>query len=317
MNTNTQAQPESKTYYITTFYKFFKIADPEATKLELESTASQLNVKGLIILGSEGINSTVSSSSQEGLESFKTYIRTLTSDPNLHFKNSVSETAPFRRFKVKIREEIVTLGTPELQPTVGKNHHLSPAEWNKVMKEEDDYVIIDTRNWYETKIGTFKGAINPRTDKFTEFPEFMEKNNFSKDKKTLIFCTGGIRCEKGILELQRQGFDNVYQLDGGILNYIEQFPNDQFEGECFVFDHRVAVDQQLQPSKQYDLCPHCGQPAKTQIDCKRCDTHTLICEDCAEKVWIKDTCSKNCAHHYELHPERKGPRQVLPFELEE
>jgi UPF0176 protein len=301
------------THYISTFYKFFPVSQPENIQAELEAQAQNLELKGLIILGPEGLNATVSCENHENLEVFKKYIQVLTQDHGLQFKDSTSITAPFRRFRTKIREEIVTLGTPELVPSTKDNHHLSPEEWNRVMKEEDDYVIIDTRNWYETKIGTFKGALNPHTDKFTAFPEFMEKNNFPKEKKMLIFCTGGIRCEKGILELQRQGYDNVYQLQGGILNYLEKFPEDQFEGECFVFDHRVAVDQKLQPSKQYDLCPHCGQPGKSEISCKRCDSHAIICEDCAEKEWIQHTCSKNCAHHLKLHPDRKGLKQHVPW----
>lgn len=306
----------SLNYYVTTFYKFHKLVNPEQVKLDLEAKAESLRVRGLIIIGTEGFNATISCPIQANFEEFKQFIRDYFSQPDLFFKDSESHKAPFRRFKVKVREEIVTLGTPDLVPDYLENHHLSPAEWNKVMKEEKDYLLIDTRNWYETKIGTFKGAVNPGIDKFTEFPEYVEKHNIPKDKKMLIFCTGGIRCEKGILELQRQGFDNVYQLDGGIINYLKEFPNDQYEGECFVFDHRVALDQDLKPTTKYGLCPHCGQPSSVQVECKRCDTHELICEDCAQLEWKKDTCSKNCAYQYELHPEKKAPRQVMPFELE-
>ena len=301
-------------HFITTYYKFMPISDVEATKDFFNSCAEKYNIKGLIILAKEGFNSTVSGNSEQNLDSYKKALLEHFQLEKLNFKDSQSDKAPFRRFIVKVRPEIVTLGTPELQPPEGKNYHLSPSEWNQVMKNETDYTIIDTRNWYETKIGTFKGAVNPMTDQFTEFPEFMEKQNISKDQKVLIFCTGGIRCEKGILDLHKSGYKNIYQLDGGILNYLKEYPNDQFEGECFVFDHRVAVDQNLQPTTQYDLCPHCGQPAQTEIDCKRCDTHKLICEDCAELDWKKDTCSKNCAYQYELHPERKGKKQVLPYE---
>jgi UPF0176 protein len=211
----------------------------------------------------------------------------------------------------------VTLGTPELVPSEGVNHHLSPAEWNQVLKTENDFVMIDTRNWYETQIGTFKGALDPKTEQFTEFPEFVEKQKIPQDKKMLIFCTGGIRCEKGILELQRRGYKNVYQLEGGILNYLKEYPNDQFEGECFVFDHRVALDQNLQPSTKYGLCPHCGQPSEIKIDCLRCDSEELICVDCAKLEFKKDTCSKNCAHQWKLHPGRKGAKQMVPFEIEQ
>ncbi len=297
-------------HYISTFYKFQKDPSPAQTKIFLENLSQEFQTQGLIILGSEGFNATISSEKKENLAEFKKGICSYFKTPDLFFKDSESEIAPFKRFKVKIREEIVTLGAPELSPIdlEGKNHHLTPSQWNDVMKN-DHPVIIDTRNWYETKIGTFKGAVNPMTDQFSEFPKFMDEQNISKDKKVLIFCTGGIRCEKGILELQQKGYKNVYQLHGGILNYLKESPNSEFEGECFVFDQRVAVDQNLKPSQQYKLCPHCGQPGKTEVDCKRCDTHTFICEDCAELNWKKETCSKNCAYQYELHPERKGVRQ--------
>lgn len=304
-------------YLISTFYKFQKDSNPENTKSFLESLAEKVNARGLIIIGPEGFNATICTKTTESFESFKQGVRDYFHTPELFFKDSESSVCPFRRFKVKIRSEIVTLGDTTLVPydMDGKNHHLSPAEWNDVMKNEDP-VLIDTRNWYETKIGTFKGALNPMTDQFTEFPKYLESNNIPKDKKVLIFCTGGIRCEKGILEVQKQGYENVYQLHGGILNYLKEFPEDQFEGECFVFDHRVAVNQQMQPSSQYRLCPHCGQPGKTRIECKRCNSVELICEDCAELSFKQVTCSKNCAHHYELHPERKAERQILPFENE-
>lgn len=303
-------------YYVTAFYKFVKLADLPQIQKDLENKAEELNVKGLVILGEEGFNSTCAAPSQESFQAWKEFIRSYFHSPDQFFKDSESHKAPFRRFKVKVREEIVTTGIPEMMPPEGKNQHLTPAEWNKVMKEENDFVMIDTRNWYEYKIGTFKGALNPNIEKFTDFPQYIESQGISKDKKMLIFCTGGIRCEKGILELQKQGYDNVFQLDGGIINYMKEFPNDQFEGECFVFDHRVALDQNLQPSTKYGLCPHCGQPSEIKIDCKRCDSEELICVDCAKEEFKKDTCSKNCAHQYKLHPGKKGAKQIVPFEVE-
>ena len=241
MTTNSNA--EKVNYLISTFYKFQKDDNPEKTKLYLENLAEKTNTRGLIIIGTEGFNATICSKTRENFESFKLGIRDYFKTPDLFFKDSCSDVKPFRRFKIKIRDEIVTLGDTSLVPynIDSNNHHLSPTEWNNVMKNED-HVMIDTRNWYETKIGTFKGALNPMTDKFTEFPAYLESKNIPKDKKVLIFCTGGIRCEKGILEVQRQGYKNVYQLNGGILNYLNEYPNEQFEGECFVFDHRVAVD---------------------------------------------------------------------------
>lgn len=304
-------------YYVTTFYKFLELADLAAIQTAFEDTATRLNVKGLIILGHEGFNATCAAPSEESLQAWKEFIRTYFELPDLFFKDSVSDKAPFRRFKVKTRQEIVTAGLPNTLPPDGKNHHLSPAEWDRVLKEEKDFVMIDTRNWYEHKIGTFKGALNPDIEKFTDFPKYIESQGISKDKKMLIYCTGGIRCEKGILELQNQGYDNVYQLEGGIINYIKEFPNQEFEGECFVFDHRVALDQELKPSQKYGLCPHCGQPSEIKITCKRCDTEELICEECTRIEFKKDTCSKNCAYQYKLHPERKSAKQWVPFEVEQ
>lgn len=306
----------TSTYFVTTFYKFLVLNDVPAVQKDLETKADELNVKGLVILGTEGFNSTIAAPSEESFLAWKQFVREYFKLPELFFKDSVSDKAPFRRFKVKIREEIVTTGIPEIMPPEGKNQHLTPAEWNRVMKEENDFVMIDTRNWYEYKIGTFKGALNPNIEKFTDFPQYIESQGIAKDKKMLIFCTGGIRCEKGILELQKQGYDNVFQLDGGIINYMKEYPNDQFEGECFVFDHRVALDQNLQPSVKYGLCPHCGQPSEIKIECKRCDSEELICEQCSHLEFKKDTCSKNCAHQYKLNPGKKGAKQIVPFEVE-
>ncbi len=307
---------ETMTNYVSAFFYFTRLQNLEQIKADLERTALDLGIRGLLILGPEGINTTCAAESLEALDSYKTWIKKYFNAEAIVFKDSRSDRPPFRRYKVKIREEIVTTGLPGVMPPEGKNHHLSPEEWNRVLKEESDFVMIDTRNWYEFKIGTFKGALNPDIEKFTDFPEYIEKQGISKEKKMLIFCTGGIRCEKGILELQNQGYRDVYQLEGGILNYLEKFPNDRFEGECFVFDHRVAVDQNLAPSKQYVLCPHCGQPGDTKVVCKRCDHEDRICESCAGIESKQDTCSKNCAHQWELNPGKKGHRQLLPFELE-
>lgn len=297
-------------YFVSTFYKFVPLENPQNARDLITAKAKELQILGLMIIGREGLNCTVSAPSQAKLDQFKFWCRDqFNMGTDLLFKDSESEKQPFPRFIIKIRDEIVTLGTPDLVPDDKKNHHLSPDEWNEVLKNEKDFLLVDTRNWYETKIGTFKGAINPGIDQFTEFPQYMEKNKIPKDKKLLIFCTGGIRCEKGILELQRQGYDNVYQLEGGIINYMQEHPNDQFEGECFVFDQRVALDAELKPSEKYGLCPHCGQPAATSVQCKRCDTEALICDECDKLQWKKDTCSKNCAYQFQLHPDRKGRKQ--------
>lgn len=304
---------QTENWFVTTFYKFKKQENLNQIQTLLEQKAAEFEVEGLLILGPDGVNSTCASKSPLGLESFKSFIRDLLEDQNLMFKDSTSPMKPFQKFKVKQRPEIVTIGAPDLFPNLETNHHLSPEEWDRVMREED-VLVIDTRNWYESDIGTFKGALTPPIEQFTEFPEWLDQQEFPKEKKMLIFCTGGIRCEKGIYELQRRGYGNVWQLEGGILNYIKEKPNQLWQGECFVFDQRVAVDQNLQPTQTYKLCPHCGQPAKTQIDCSRCDEPAHVCEACLKLDFKKETCSKNCAHFYQLYPGRKGKHQIRAFE---
>jgi UPF0176 protein len=298
----------SKHFYISTVYCFTAIGNLESAKARLKFFASQNSVRGLVILAPEGLNSTFSAPTASDREYFKNFLREFLNTTDIMFKDSEADVCPFRRFSVKLRDEIVTLNTPDLVP-MDKSFHLSPQQWNEVLKNETGFVMIDTRNWYETKIGTFKNSLVPPIDQFTQFPEFVESQNIPKDEKMLIFCTGGVRCEKGILDLQKRGYKNVFQLDGGILNYLNQYPNDQFEGECFVFDNRVALDQNLKASQKYSLCPHCGQPAQVSVDCKRCDTDARICDDCLKLDVKKDTCSKHCAHWYQMDPTKKGKHQ--------
>lgn len=306
-------------WHITTFYKFSKLNESGANESgqtldqiqkNFETAAANFGIYGLMILGHEGVNVTCCSEKNEDLENFKAFVRENLKSDSIIFKDSKSENPPFRRFKVKQRDEIVTIGAPDLFPNENTDRHLTPTEWNEVLKNEKEFDLIDTRNWYETKIGTFKGAVDPKIDQFTEFPEWVEKNHPNKDKKMLIFCTGGIRCEKGILELERRGYNNVYQLEGGILKYLQEYPEDQFNGECFVFDQRVSVKQDLTPTTRYHLCPHCGQPAEKPVDCARCDATAYICDSCLEIPTVKTSCSKHCAHQLEVHPGRKGPQQI-------
>ena len=291
-------------HYITTFYKFIKFTEEDVLRFD-QDTSTYCNdnqILGLIILGTEGFNATVSGT-EEKIANLKTYL--LDKYGEIAFKDSTSVKKPFRRFKTKIREEIVTIEDPEIIPEC-YNNHLSPSDWNKVL-ENEDVILIDTRNDYENKLGMFKNAVDPKIKMFSEFTEFVEKQNYPKDKKVLMYCTGGIRCEKASIAMQKLGFENVYQLDGGILNYLAEYPNNQFEGECFVFDHRVAVYQNLKPSLTYGLCEHCGNPAnaKEQIECQVCSKIGLVCIDC-QKLDHGHTCSKNCANHYYLKKKKSA-----------
>jgi UPF0176 protein len=292
-------------YSVTAFYKFAALADSSQSQVSaaLHSAAKEFGIVGLVVLGSEGVNGTVAGSA-DGIKSWKATLEKFSELKSIEYKDSYATSKPFRRFKIDSRPEIVTLNREDLVPK-GTNNHLSPKEWQVVLDSGEPVTLIDVRNKYEVAIGKFKNAVDPETAAFGEFSEFVRKFKPAPDRKVLMYCTGGIRCEKAIYEMQQHGVSNVYQLEGGILKYLEQFPNRDFEGECFVFDHRVSVDQNLQPSKTYKLCPHCGNPGKTQIRCQRCAADAVVCDQCLTDP-AQHTCSKNCAHHARRGSKVKG-----------
>ncbi len=284
---------------ISAFYKFISLTPENLPGLreQVEQKLSSLGFFGLFLLGTEGINATILGEAEK-MHEVKGFLTDLFGP--IEFKDSPGKPRAFLRLRVKIREEIVTLNRPDLVPPQGPNRHLKPVEWHKKL-QEPGVRILDTRNDYEVDIGKFRNAEDFKISEFSEFPGMLKKSDIKKDETVLIYCTGGIRCEKAILEMNEQGYNNVYQLEGGILNYIEKFKEDGlFDGECFVFDHRVAVTNQLQPSETYKLCPHCGQPGVTKIDCDQCGRPEIVCDKCLEKSAHNKTCSRNCAHHHRM-----------------
>lgn len=286
---------------ITAAYSFVALdgAQLQSLREELLTFGSARNMRGLVLLATEGINSTVSGS-VEAIAEWKNFLTQKFG--SMTFKDSKAEGEVFKRWSVKIKDEIVTIKNPAIKPQ-GKNNHLTPAEWNEKLKNED-VILIDARNSYEYKIGKFKNAIDCGTRTFHEFPAFVEQSGIPKDKTVMMYCTGGIRCDKALLAMKTQGYADVYQLEGGILAYLEQFPNDAFEGECFVFDHRVAVDQHLQPSQTYDLCPHCGDPGDQPITC-HCGAEQRVCKNCITSD-ARRTCSKRCANEFSRSQSRQS-----------
>jgi UPF0176 protein len=236
-----------KDIIITSFYKFVPIDDYESKREPILAKMHEIGIKGTIILAQEGVNGGFAGN-REQMEQFYSFLH---SDPyfsDLNFKETFDVENPFEKAKVKLRKEIVTMGIPKIDPSVNKGTYLSPEEWHALI-QDPDVILIDTRNDYEFELGTFKNAINPSIENFREFPEYVEKHlSDKKDKKIAMFCTGGIRCEKTTAFMKEQGFNHVYQLHDGILKYIESIPKDQslWEGECFVFDNRVAVNHQLE-----------------------------------------------------------------------
>jgi len=259
----------SDKFQVASFYELKPLAELEQFATFLKTLAEAEAVKGLIILSPEGINGTIAGMQ---LEEFLTQVAGRVGVSSFDVKRSYSEKAPFKRFAVRIRPEIVTSDFETKDEAIkgeGFKHTLTPEEWDQILKSGEEINLVDTRNDYELKLGRFKGAIDPQIEEFSYLKGFIQKAELPKDRKTLLYCTGGIRCEKAIFEFKQAGYENVYQLGGGILRYLEKFPNQEFEGECFVFDHRVAVDQNLEPSKRFRFCEHCGDPTEAgdRSDC--------------------------------------------------
>ncbi len=248
------------TYTIATFYKFVALPNYSERKQLLLEKCKHHDLKGTILLSSEGINGTIAGNHDH----VKAIINDLRQDKyfaDLEVKYSSAYDVPFKRIKVRLKREIVTLGIPEVNPSEQVGNYVTPEQWNELIKD-DETIVIDTRNSYEVELGTFQGAINPNTHSFREFPNYVEKNlDPKKHKKIAMFCTGGIRCEKATSFLLRQGFSEVYHLKGGILKYLEEVSEDKslWQGECFVFDQRVAIKHQLEMGS-YDMCLGCGHP---------------------------------------------------------
>ncbi|MEG3436068.1 rhodanese-related sulfurtransferase [Pannus brasiliensis CCIBt3594] len=247
-------------YLVATFYRFVDLPDYREKQPEILDFCQKKAIKGTILLAREGINATIAGT-PEAIAEVLAFLRSDRRLADLEHKESRCERIPFGRLKVRLKKEIVTLGQPSANPNEKAGTRVPPREWNQLIRDPDT-IVIDTRNQYEVAIGTFAGAIEPRTRHFREFPEFIEQHRDEfRCKKIAMFCTGGIRCEKASSFLLDQGFEEVYQLHGGILRYLAEVPPEEslWRGECFVFDERVAIDHHLQVG-HYQMCPACGHP---------------------------------------------------------
>ncbi|XHU95541.1 MAG: rhodanese-related sulfurtransferase [cyanobacterium endosymbiont of Rhopalodia gibba] len=245
---------------VATFYKFVRLTDFESKQKPLLELCYQKAIKGTILLAQEGINGTIAGSRQ-GLDAVIDYLRCDPRLTDLETKEVSIEYLPFKRTKVRLKKEIVTLGIPDINPLEKVGTYVDYNDWNHLISNPE-ILVIDTRNNYEVEMGSFKGAVNPKTNFFREFPNYVAQNlHPSKHKKIAMFCTGGIRCEKATSLLVSKGFKEVYHLKGGILKYLEKVQSEQslWEGECFVFDKRVAVKHNLEKGS-YEMCLSCGYP---------------------------------------------------------
>ena len=245
---------------VAALYKFVTIDNPGQFRDDLFSFMTTNEIRGTILVAEEGINGTVSGS-RSHVDALLAYLRSDSRFSDLEHKESYTDDCPFLRTKVRLKNEIVTLGIEGVNPNKIVGQYVDPTDWNDLISRED-VVLVDTRNDYEYQIGSFKDALNPDTTSFRQFPAYVESNlDPQKNKKVAMFCTGGIRCEKATSYMKTQGFEEVYHLKGGILKYLEEVAPAEslWEGECFVFDDRVSVDHDLNPG-EYDLCHACRMP---------------------------------------------------------
>ena len=269
------------TQYVTcALYKFVALPNYGSIRHPLLKVMTDNQVYGTLLLAAEGINGTISGTRQN-IDSVLHWIGQQPGLENIDTKESFDDEIPFYRTKVKLKKEIVTMGVEGIDPRQVVGTYVKPEDWNDLISDPD-VLVVDTRNDYEVQIGTFKNAIDPKTTSFREFPEWANNNiDRTSNKKIAMFCTGGIRCEKSTAYMKEQGFYQVYHLEGGILKYLEKVPKDQslWQGECFVFDNRVAVDQDLKRGS-YDQCHACRMPITEQE--KNLDSYQegLSCHHC-------------------------------------
>lgn len=276
------------TYAVSALYKFVDLPDFRDIQKPLLDQCLENGIIGTLLLAPEGINGTIAGP-EEGMQILLAWLR---SDPrfeDMEVKHSQASEKPFHRMKVRLKKEIITLGVENANPSQITGVMVPPAEWNALIADPEVFVL-DTRNTYETHIGTFERAVDPETGCFTEIKEYIAKNlSDKKDRKIAMFCTGGIRCEKLSSHMLNDGYENVYQLHGGILKYLEEIPEEEslWKGDCFVFDHRVSVGHGLKEG-EHVRCHACGHP--------------LDAEDCQEPCYEEGVCCPYC--HENPDPER-------------
>ena len=268
---------------VAALYQFTRLADPAALRAPLLALCEAQGIRGTLLLAPEGINGTLAGE-REGIDTVQTHIRALPGCAGLDWKESRAKAMPFGRMKVRLKREIVTMGQPEVDPGSAVGRYVAPCDWNALIAASD-VVVIDTRNDYETAIGTFEGAVDPQTRSFRDFPAWWQANAHRfEGKRIAMFCTGGIRCEKSTNYLLSQGVGNVFHLRGGILKYLEDVPEPDslWRGECFVFDRRVSLGHGLKQGR-YGLCHACRRPLAPGDRARPDYEEGVSCHRCADE----------------------------------
>jgi len=293
-------------YKVILYYKF---ASLDAARLEIfcrlhRTKCKELGLLGRVFVAAEGVNGTLAGL-PENIEVYKAYMRTWPGLENTEFKEDMCDEIPFERLSVKIRPEIVALKPDQPVPVekIDGQGYLEPHEWRLAMESQDkDYVLIDVRNNYESHIGHFKGALTPDVENFFDFPKWLDEVKLDKNKKVLMYCTGGIRCEKFSVYMKENGFQNIYQLHGGIINYAQKEGGKHFDGKCFVFDDRMAVPVNADEQEPISRCTISGVPCDTYINCANMECNKLFLCAPEAAVTMQGCCSEECKNTSRRRP---------------
>jgi UPF0176 protein len=297
---------------ILLFYKFQPIADIGWFCREHRRFCEKLGIWGKVLIASEGINGSISGTPEQA-EAYKVFLRSMDGFDDIVFKFEYGLEHPFNKMIIREKKEIVALKKDVDTSKGGKR--LTPEEFMKLYEDDEDFLLIDTRNDYEYKVGRFRDAINPGTRTFTQFPEFIEKIKDKKDKKIVMYCTGGIRCEKASAYMIQEGFTDVSQLDGGVISYCQALPKTTWEGKCFVFDKRLVSDIESN-GEVISECFICNEKSDLFRNCKNpvCDRLDVMCNAC--QVKFHGCCSRECFLDFQDYSnaralKKKGQRQAV------
>lgn len=292
-----ETHPEFSPFVIAAFYHFFDFPQFEAMRAPMLERMQAAGIKGSVLITREGLNSTLSGT-RAAVDGFLGWLEAEVTHGPIRRKESFAATQPFGKARVRLKKETISLGEPVSMKRFGA--YVAPSDWNALISR-DDVVIIDTRNDYEVNLGTFKGAVDPGIGNFKQLPQWTRDHAETLRGKTVAtFCTGGIRCEKYTSWLIDQGIEDVHHLEGGILQYLEDVPlaESLWQGECFVFDERIAVDHALQPSQTATLCLYCD--------------HTLTPEDLASPAYVPGASCPHCHGASEHAHDRPKTRRAFP-----
>jgi UPF0176 protein len=290
-------------FNVILYYNFTRLNHPEDFCQSHKKYCRGLGLKGRVYIAHEGINGTLAGS-VAAIDEYKRHLTSLAGFERTEFKEELYTQIPFVKLTVKARPEIVTLKADvDVDPTKEKGAYLEPKEWRKALESGEDHVLLDVRNNYESRIGRFEGALTPDVENFYDFPQWLMKMAIPKEKKVLMYCTGGIRCEKFSLYMKKKGFNKVYQLHGGIINYKHKENGAHYQGKCFVFDDRLAVPVEEPQKRPLARCAITGVPCDTYLNCANPDCNKLfICSEEGAKQ-MEGCCSAPC---------RQSPRRK-PF----